>query len=147
MADTRVQLEVEDWVRQQWMPMKFGMGFYRERLNIRSGGVFDFDAVSGDKSIVATISTSGAKTAGGKFAVGKMLKIRSDMLFLTMVQAKQRIVVLTEQDMYEQCLKEEEGGRVPQEIEFAHAPLPEKLNARLMTARQKASVESGGVGQ
>jgi hypothetical protein len=76
-----------------------------------------------------------------------MLKIRSDMLFLTMVQAKQRIVVLTEQDMYEQCLKEEEGGRVPQEIEFAHAPLPEKLNARLMTARQKASVESGGVGQ
>ena len=145
MADTRVQLEVEDWVRQQWMPTKFGIGFYRERLKIRSGGVFDFDAVSGDKNIVATISTSGAKTSGGKHAVGKILKIRSDMLFLTMVEAKQRVVVLTENDMYEQCLKETKGGRVPPEIEFVYAPLPEELNVRLVAARQKASVESGGV--
>jgi hypothetical protein len=64
MADPRVQLEVEDWVRQQWMPTKFGMGFYRERLKIRSGGVFDIDAVSGDKSIVAAISTAPAYLSG-----------------------------------------------------------------------------------
>src|ERR1035441_2071195 len=102
MADTRVQLEVEDWVRQQWMPTKFGMNFNRDRVRLSPGGVFDFDAVSGDKKIIATISTSGAKTAGGNYAVGKMLKIRSDMLFLTIVEVKQRIVVLTEQDMYEQ---------------------------------------------
>ena len=43
MADTRVQLEVQDWVRQEWMPTKYGMNFYRERLKIRSGGVFNFD--------------------------------------------------------------------------------------------------------
>ena len=147
MEDTRVQLEVEDWVRQQWMPQYFGMNFYRERLKIRSGGVFDFDAVSGDKSIVATISTSGAKTSGGKHAVGKILKIRSDMVFLTMVEAKHRLVVLTELDMYEQCLREAAGGRVPPEIEFAFAAVHEELNARLVAARQKASVESGGVGQ
>jgi hypothetical protein len=71
MADTRVQLEVEDWVRQEWMPQHFGVNFYRERLKIRSGGVFDFDAVSADKSIVATISTSGAKTSGGKYAAAR----------------------------------------------------------------------------
>ena len=59
MADTRVQLEVEDWVWQAWMPQHFGISFYRERLKIRSGGVFDFDAVSADRTIVATISTSG----------------------------------------------------------------------------------------
>ena len=147
MADTRVQLEVEDWVRQQWMPSQFGVTFYRERLKIRSGGVFDFDAVSGDKCIVATISTSGAKTSGGKHAVGKILKLRSDMLFLTMVEAKRRVVILTEQDMYEQCLKEKAGGRVPPEIEFAFAALPEELNARLVAARQNASVESAGKGR
>lgn len=147
MADTRVQLEVEDWVRKQWMPSQFGMTFYLERLKIRSGGVFDFDAVSSDKCIVATISTSGAKTSGGKHAVGKILKLRSDMLFLTMVETKRRVVVLTEQDMYEQCLKEKAGGRVPPEIEFAFAALPEELNARLIAARQNASVESGGKGQ
>ena len=66
---------------------------FRERLSIRSGGVFDFDAVSEDRSIVATISTSGSKTSGGKNAVGKILKLRSDMLFLTMVEAERRIIV------------------------------------------------------
>jgi hypothetical protein len=87
MADTRIQLEVEDWVRRNWMASHFSMKFSRERLPLRSGGVFDFDAVSEDHSVVATISTSGSKTSGGKNAVGKMLKLRSDMLFLTMVEA------------------------------------------------------------
>ena len=81
MADTRVQLEVEDCVRREWMPNYFGKRFRRERLELSSGGVFDFDAVSDDESMVATISTSGAKTASGKQAVGKLLKIRSDMFF------------------------------------------------------------------
>lgn len=75
MADTRVQLEVEDWVRRNWMPFKYGMKFSRERVKIRSGGVFDFDAVNDDCSIVATVSTSGAKTTSGKYAVGKVLKL------------------------------------------------------------------------
>ena len=79
MADTRIQLEVEDWVRRNWMPAHFGTKFSRERLPLRSGGVFDFDAVSDDRSIVATISTSGSKTSGGKHAVGKILKLRSDI--------------------------------------------------------------------
>src|ERR1035438_5109568 len=112
MADTSVQIEVEDWVRRKWMPEQFGMKFSRERLRLRSGGVFDFDAVSDDETIVATISTSGAKTSGGKYAVGKILKLRSDMLFLTMVEAKRRIVVLTERDMCDQCEKEVAGGQI-----------------------------------
>ena len=144
MADTRIQLEVEDWVRRSWMPMQYGGRFSRERLPLRSGGVFDFDAVSDNHLIVATISTSGSKTASGKHAVGKLLKLRSDMLFLTLVNARQRIIVLTEQEMFVQCKKEAQGGRVPQEIEFAHAPIPDQLRARLSTARQKASRESSG---
>src|SRR5205823_9503210 len=133
-ADTRVQLAVEDWVRRNWMREHFGMKFSRERLQLRSGGVFDFDAVSEDHSIVATISTSGAKTSGGKHGVGKILKLRSDMLFLTMVEAKRRVIVLTEHDMYDQCQKEAEGGRVPTEIEFVCAVLPEEVRARLVAA-------------
>lgn len=144
MADTRIQLEVEDWVRRNWMPEQFGTKFSRERLPLKSGGVFDFDAVSEDRSIVATISTSGSKTAGGKHAVGKILKLRSDVLFLTMVEAKRRIIVLTEQDMCEQCQKEFEGGRVPKEIEFVCAVIPDELRARLIASRTKASYESLG---
>jgi hypothetical protein len=142
MADTRIQLEVEDWVRRNWMPAQFGAKFSRERLRLRSGGVFDFDAVSEDHSIVATISTSGSKTSSGKNAVGKILKLRSDMLFLTMVEAERRVVVLTERDMFDQCEKEFEGGRVPKEIEFACSTIPEELRTRLIAAQGKASGES-----
>jgi len=144
MADTRMQLEVEDYVRRNWMVQQFGTRFSRERLVLRSGGVFDFDAVSEDRSIVATISTSGAKTAGGNNAVGKILKLRSDMLFLTMVEAKRRLIILTERDMCDQCEREAAGGRVPPEIEFDCAIIPDELRARLISARLKASAESLG---
>ena len=119
------------------------MKFARERLRLRSGGVFDFDAVNEDRWVVATISTSSAKTSGGKHGVGKILKLRSDMLFLTMVETKRRIIVLTERDMCDQCEKEAAGGRVPPEIEFMCAQLPEDLNVRLVAARLKASGELG----
>ena len=127
MADTRVQLEVEDWVRRNWMAEQYGMSFSRERLRLRSGGVFDFDAVSADHSVVATISTSGSKTSGGKNAVGKMLKLRSDMLFLTMVEAKRRIVVLTERDMCDQCEREMQGaGAFLQKLSLCAAIIPDE---------------------
>ena len=61
------------------MASHLGMRFSRERLLLRSGGVFDFDAVSEDHSVVATISTSGYRTSRGKHAVGKILKLRSDI--------------------------------------------------------------------
>ena len=96
MADTRVQLEVEDWVRRHWMSEKYGQKFHRERIRLSSGGFFDFDAVSDDQQTVATISTSGSKTASGKLAVGKMLKIRSDMFFLLLAQSRRWLVILTE---------------------------------------------------
>ncbi|MCL6558270.1 MAG: hypothetical protein K6U74_05615 [Firmicutes bacterium] len=142
MADTRVQLEIEGWVREKWMPEKFGCHFYRNRLSLTSGGVFDFDAVSQDRKIAACISTSGGKTARGKHAVGKLLKLRSDMLFLLLAkEPEKRIIVLTEPDMFEVCSKEKAGGRVPQQIEFVLAELPEDLRQKLTRARNNASKE------
>lgn len=141
MADTRVQLEVEDWVRTTWMPTTFSQRFRRERLPIRPGGKFDFDAVSEDNAIIATISTSSSLTSGGKHGVGKMMKLRSDMLFLIMAQAERRLIVLTEKDMHERCLAEAAGGRVPPEVEFLLAEIPESLRERLVTAKAKSSAE------
>lgn len=142
MADTRVQVEVEDWVRENWMRERFGQEFYRNRIRLSSGGVFDFDAVSIDKSIAASISTSSSKTSGGKHAVGKMMKLRSDMLFLSMAEAPtKRYIVLTEESMYAACLKEKAGGRTPQGIEFLLAKIPAELEVRLMKARAAASKE------
>lgn len=141
MADTRCQLECEDWVRLQWMPSQFGQKFHRERVKLTSGGVFDFDAVSADESIIATISTSSSTTGSGKHAVGKLMKLRSDMLFLVLAAPKRALMVLTEEDMYKACLKERAGGRVPKEIEFFHAPLPDDLASRLIDAKKLSSAE------
>jgi hypothetical protein len=141
MADTRCQLECEDWVRQEWMPNRFGQAFHRDRVRLSSGGVFDFDAVSADGATIATISTSGAKTSGGKHAVGKLMKLRSDMLFLLLASPKRALMILTEHDMYELCEKEKEGGRAPRNIEFHHAPLPPDLAAKLRLAKQVSSDE------
>jgi hypothetical protein len=141
MADTRCQLECEDWVRLHWLPTRFGQQFHRERLRLSSGGFFDFDAVSQDRSIAATISTSGATTASGKHAVGKLMKLRSDMLFLLLANRPQSLIVLTEQDMYRLCLKEREGGRAPNSIEFLYAELPPELAQRLREARRVSSAE------
>ena len=99
MADTRVQLEAEDWVRCEWLPRQFNQQFRRGRLRLTAGVVFDVDALSADDTIVANISTSSGVTAGGKNPAAKIQKHRADMLFLLMIQAKKRLIILTEKDM------------------------------------------------
>jgi hypothetical protein len=141
MADTLIQLEVEDWIRRNWMAQEYRQEFSPKRLRLSSGGVFEFDAVSEDGRIVANISTSGARTASGRLAVGKMLKIRSDMFFLLLADAERRLVILTELDVLELCQKEVESGRVPPSIEFVHAEIPPELARRLRNARRRASRE------
>jgi len=141
MATTVCQLECEDWVRLHWLPERYGQAFYRERLRLESGGFFDFDAVSADRQIAANISTSGACTASGKRGAGKLAKLRADMLFLMMAQVARRVLVLTERDMYERCVRERGNGRVPTSVEIVHAPLPAALNDRLTAARDASSSE------
>ncbi len=141
MADTSVQRMVEAWVRGEWMPRQYGQDFTREQVSLRPGGHFSFAAVSADGGIVAAISTSRSRTAGGKPAVGNMNKIRSDILFLLLTDAREKVVIFTEYDMYERWLKEVENGRVPSSIEFSHAEIPQELNMKLQASRRTASRE------
>lgn len=141
MADSRIQLEIENWVRTYWLPEKHGQKFTPSRLALSTGGKFDFDAVSADGSIVANISTSSALTARNKPGVAKIQKLRADMLFLLMVEAKTRLIILTEIDMYDRCLREKAAGRIPHQIEFVHAEIPDDLKNRLLAAKQIASQE------
>ena len=142
MADTRVQVEVEDWIRRNWLPAKFNQQFFRDRMPLSSGGVFDYDAVSADRKIAVLISTSGSITSGGKRGVGKLQKIRADMLFLLLTpNVEKKMIVLTEKDMYEQCIAEIAAGRAPKEIEFMYAEIPDALRVKLAESREKASRE------
>ena len=49
---------------------KYNQKFRRERLLLSPRGIFDFDAVSSDNSIMANISTSSDLTSGGKSTAG-----------------------------------------------------------------------------
>ena len=70
------------------------------------------------------------------------MKLRSDMLFLTMVEAPaKKFIILTDGGMRDACLRERQGGRTPNEIEFLLAEIPDELSSRLLEAKDKASRE------
>jgi hypothetical protein len=141
MADTTYQRAVERWVRDAWLPRRFGISFEARSLRLRSGGLFEFDAVSVDGRIAANISTSSERTASGKHGVAKVQKIRADMLFLLLAECEQRLIVLTEHDMFDWWRREVGRGRVPHEIAFEHARLPSEMASTLHRARDAASRE------
>ena len=88
MADSRPQHQAEEWVRGMWLCERFQQTFYKKQLMLTSGGLFEFDAVSHDESIVASISTNGGITASARKATPKLNKIRSDILFLLLICSK-----------------------------------------------------------
>ncbi|MEA1998633.1 MAG: hypothetical protein U9N61_04825 [Euryarchaeota archaeon] len=145
MAETKTQLEIEDWIRREWLSGKFRQRFIKDTVRLTSGGMFEFDAVSVDESIVACISTSGLTTSGGKPGSGKRHKIRSDLFFCLLTpSSKQRLMVFTEQDMYEFWLKEQKNGRVPRVIQFLIAAIPMELREKLSRAKAKSAEEVSG---
>ncbi len=146
MANTRTQREVELWVRDTWLPGAFKQPFAKKRVRLIPGGAFEFDAVSEDGHVAVTISTSRHRTSSGRAGAGKFNKIRSDILFLTMVEARRRVVVLTEADMFRACQTQKTAGRLPTSVEFLHARVPPALAKRLRRARRTSSREVGKKG-
>jgi hypothetical protein len=141
MSDTRCQNECEGWIRNVELAERFGCVFTERNVPLQSGGQFKFDAVNDDSSIIVSISTSKAAMSSGKKGVGKLMKLRSDMLFHMLAPPARHIMLFTEPCMYEQIRAESERGRVPTHIEFLRAELPSDLAARLATSRDRSSRE------
>jgi len=144
MADTQVQLQAEEWIVSNELPRMFSQGFSKTKLRLSWGGEFEFDAVSKDGSIAASVSTSRCRTAGGRPAVGKYHKIRSDVLYLlNAVGPKRRVLVFTDPEMVRRFEAESSHGRFPSadEIGLHLAKLPETLEEALGRARKNASDE------
>ena len=101
MADTTAQHAAEQWVVSEFLARHFpGVKFVGRKLTLKWGGLFAFDAVSGDGKIVGLISTSAARTAGGKAAIAKFQKLKADALYLLHVVGAERLVMIfTEESM------------------------------------------------
>jgi len=143
MANSRIQGEAEIWIRETWLPQRFKQRFFKGQLQLLSGGVFEFDAISDDKKIVASISTNGGITAAGRKATPKLNKIRSDILFLLQCEATQRLVLLSDAAMFKLCELELKNGRIPRQIEFIQVSLPYELEEQCRISRRIAAQEQG----
>lgn len=124
--------EAEDHVRRIFLREKFGMRFSRERLRLSPGGIFDFDAVSEDESIICCISTSVGETTGGNRATSKLSKMKADVLNLILVPGeKKKVMIFTDGDMAELLKEEQVNGRIPADIEILISDLPKDIHGGL----------------
>ena len=141
MADSVSHREAEIWIREHGLPAKMGGRFSKKRLELRSGGRFEFDAVSDDNNLVISIATNGGVTSGGKKATPKLHKIRSDALFLLLVETERRMIVLSGRLMFDLVQKEVDAGRFPFEVETLLIELPIEIEQSLISARKTAAEE------
>jgi hypothetical protein len=144
VTDSKTQLKVEKWVRDSWLPQRYGVAFNEGSLELTWGGKFQFDAIGAAGRIVGLISTSAERTAGSNLAVGKIKKIQADTLYLLNARgASQRLLIFTEHCMHRRfCDDQQKRFRFPPTIELLHVEdLPADLRDKLSVARQTAVEE------
>ena len=143
MANTLAQKKAELWIVGHFLPKLFkGILFKEKKVKLTWGGSFAFDAVSEDQGIIGLVSTSAAKTSGGKQATAKIQKLKCDTLFLTNVSVPcRKLLVFSEKSMLQHFQKDVEQGRFPGDIELVHAELPTEIQAEVVAARLEAQRE------
>lgn len=140
MANTRyLTTEVENYVRQS-LEERFGVAFHKRVLNLTTGGRHEFDAVSPDGQIVASIKATSGKTAGGKIPSGKFNNAISELYYLTLLDAPVRMLVLTYPPFREMLVAKVKGALVPG-ITLECVPLPDYMQREVDRVLAVASKE------
>jgi hypothetical protein len=144
MADTRAQQAAEIWIVEHALPALFeGRHFTSQKLELKWGGKFAFDAVSSAEDVVVCFSTSAAVTARGKQATAKIQKLKTDALYLLNIKKQSRIAMaFSELSMLNHFKKSQSAGRFPPEIELVHTPLLTDMQEQVLAARLAASMET-----
>lgn len=141
MADTKAQNEAEKWIREEYLPKKYGQSFHQKNLDLQSRTQSKFDAVSDDGEIVAMICTSAGFMSSGKVATDELMKVRSDALRFLMLEAtpQKRLMIFTDQSMIDVVKDEKKKGRFPSELEILRVKLPPDLAAKVAESQRIAS--------
>lgn len=140
MADTTFyKTDVEPFVRRQ-LETIHGMPFESRVLRLSTGGTHEFDAVSHDGSIVASIKSLSAKTKRGKRPAAKYSTCLAELYFLSLIDAPKRILVLTTPEwhtMFERYI----DGRLAPGLTIELLALPPDLQDQVDRHRDVASDE------
>ena len=111
MADTTklkttIEPLIEPFVRTELKKLYPGHTFTEKAVIVGrkkdgSPAFHKFDAVSEDSTVVASIKSHGWKTKGGKRPAGKIGEIYQALYFLSLAQAKSKLLILTNRETYE----------------------------------------------
>jgi hypothetical protein len=140
MADTRYyKTHVEPYVRAELQRLH-GHAFHSKVLTLSTGGTHEFDAVSEDKSIVASIKSLSGKTKGGKNGAARYANCVAQIYFLSLVSAATKMLVLTTPVQHSMFIRYIEGRLVPG-VSVELLVLPPDIQAEVDRIRDIASGE------
>jgi len=140
MANTRYLTTVVENEVREFLSARHGVAFTKQPLQLISGGRHEFDAVSDDRSIIASIKSASGRTAGGKIPSGKIKDCIAEIYFLTLVDAPCRILVLTS-PQFHALFTHTMAGKIAQGITVEHLPLPDEIQAQVDAVQRAASIE------
>jgi hypothetical protein len=140
MANTRYLTTVVENEVRAFLSARHGVAFMKRPLPLTTGGRHEFDAVSDDRSVIASIKSASGRTAGGKMPSGKIKDCIAELYFLTLVDAPQRILVLTSPEFHA-LFTRVMAGKIASGITVEHLPLPEEIQAQVDAVQRAASVE------
>ena len=142
MANTSyLRYVVEPWVREQ-LKEKFGRDFSPKDLVLAPGGFHEFDAVSTDGHIVGSIKANSGLTSGGNHPSGKVATVLNEVYYLTLVQAEERLLILTNPEFHAIFVKTM-AGRIAAGVEVVLIRLPVEMQANVDAVTGRASKEMG----
>jgi len=140
MADTTyLKKVVEPYVREQ-LEKEFGIRFKSMILILTTGGTHEFDAVSNDLKIVGAIKTAGGRTVSQKNPSGKIKDAEAELYYLTIVQARIRMLILTSPEFYG-ILQNRLKGRLAPGLTLKLIQLPIEIQQEVAKIQQTASTE------
>ena len=122
MANTvAVAKEIEKFIQNE-LTKEYNQIFSEKKVKIgekKDGepAVYKFDAVSKDERIVAGVKSHSGRTKTGKFPRAKIGMTYTDIFFLSLTKAKEKLLILTSKEFYELFVKDSDG-KIPGDIEI-----------------------------
>ena len=140
-----LKTQVEPFIRKELEKSYPGHTFTEKALPLRrkkdgNYAVHNFDAVSEDNSIVASIKSNSWLTSGGNVPSGKIGVIYQSLYFLSLVDAKTKLLILTDKKAYDGFLTVSDG-KLAEGVEIKLYTLPPKLQLLVKDVHRKASQE------
>lgn len=142
---TELRTKIEPFIRKGLGEIYPGHTFTEKTLPLRrkkdgTYAVHNFDAVSEDNSIVASIKCHSWLTSGGKRPAGKIGEIYESLYFLGLVKANTKLLILTDREAYDGFLKVSDG-KIAKDIEIRLCLLPPQLQLLVTNVHREASQE------